>query len=155
MPDPQEAQQVLEALALTGATTVVAAMATDAWQAARTGTARLFHRRGGTLSAIEAQLDGDAEVVDRDEYADAARGDLVGAWKRRLIALLREFPEAGADLQALIEQVGGELPPAQRSWVQNNLATDHGVINAVQHGHQHNFYMDSPPPQDRTGPQSG
>jgi hypothetical protein len=42
MPDPPDAQQVLEALALTGARTVVAAMATGAWQATRTGTARLF-----------------------------------------------------------------------------------------------------------------
>jgi hypothetical protein len=154
MPDPRDAQQVLEALALTGATTVVAAMATSAWEAARSGTARLFHCRGHALSVIEAQLDGDAELVVQDPDTDGARGDLVGAWKRRLTALLREFPDAQADLTALIDQVRGDLPPAQQSW-QINFAGDHGIVNAVQSGNQYTFYMDSPNPQDRPGPQAG
>jgi hypothetical protein len=105
--------------------------------------------------AVEAQLDGDAEVVEQDEDADGARQDLVGHWKRRLTALLREFPETETDLTALIDQVRQELPPAQRGWLQTNLAADHGVVNAVQHGNQYTFYMDSPNPQNRTGPETG
>jgi hypothetical protein len=152
MLDPRDAQQVLDVLALTGATTLVAAMATDAWRTTRTGAARLFHRRGRALSAIEVQLDGDAELVEQD---DDARQDLVGPWRRRLIALLHEFPEAEAELTALIDQVRRELPPAQRDWVQTNLATGHGVVNAVQHGNQYTFYMDSPDSQGRRSPEAG
>jgi len=134
MPDPQEAQQMLEALALTGATAVVAAMATDAWQATRTGTARMFHRRGRPLEVIEAQLDGDAAVVEQDEDTDGARRDLAGPWKRRLVALLREHPDAEADLWALIGQVRKELPEAQQSWVQTNIARHGGQVFAAQGG---------------------
>jgi hypothetical protein len=116
VPDAQEAQQVMETLALSGATAVVAAMATDAWQATRRGMARLFSRRGGAVPAVEAQLDGDAEIVERDEDTDGARQDLVGPWRRRLLALLREFPEAQADLTTLIEEIRGQLPQAEQNW---------------------------------------
>ncbi len=149
MPDAQEAQQVMETLALSGATAVVAAMATDAWQATRRGMARLFSRGGGAVPAVEAQLDGDAEIVERDEDTDGARQDLVGPWRRRLLALLRQFPEAQADLMVLIEQIRGELPQAEQNWVQANLARGHGIVNAVQHGTQYTFYMDSGNPEGR------
>lgn len=159
MTDPQDAQAVVEALALTGATTVVAAMATEAWQATRTRTARLFHRQGRAASAVEAQLDGDAELVRSEDDPDGARRDLVGPWKRRFAALLRELPESEADLRALIDDVSGELPVTRRVWLQNNTADDHGVVNAVQHGNQYTFYMDAPAPgrpaQDGSGAGSG
>ena len=116
----------MTALAMTGATTIVAAMATNAWQGARAGAARLFHRRGHALAAIEAQLDGDAAIVQQDADADGARQDLVGPWTRRLAALLREHPEAEADLRALLAEVRTQLPDAQRGWVQTNLARDGG-----------------------------
>ena len=48
-----------------------------------------------------------------------------------------------------------ELPPAARSWVQAVVARDHAIINAVQHGSQYTFYMDSPGPQDPAGTQAG
>jgi hypothetical protein len=155
MPDPQDAQQMLEALALTGATTVVAAMATDAWQAARARTVRLFHHRTHDFPAVEAQLEGDAVVVARDEDAEAARQELVGPWRRRLVALLREDPDAAAELTALIHEVRRELPQAQRSWVQTNTAHGHGIVNAVQHGSQHNYYPDSAPPERHRGTATG
>lgn len=79
----------MTALAMTGATTIVAAMATSAWQTTRAGTARLFNRGGHDLPAIEAQLDGDADIVAEDDDTDGARQDLVGPWRRRLTALLR------------------------------------------------------------------
>ncbi|MGI5329345.1 hypothetical protein [Actinomadura nitritigenes] len=159
MTDPQDAQAVVEALALTGATTVVAAMATEAWQATRTRTARLFHRQGRAASAVEAQLDGDAELVGSEDDPDGTRRELVGPWKRRFAALLRELPESEADLRALIDDVRADLPVAQRVWLQNNTADDHAVVNAVQHGNQYTFYMDTPGPghraRDRSGAASG
>lgn len=146
---------MVEALALTGATTVVAAMATEAWQATRTRTARLFHRQGRAASAVEAQLDGDAELVGSEDDPDGARRDLVGPWKRRFAALLRELPESEADLRALIDDVKRDLPVTQRVWLQGNTAGDHGVVNAVQHGNQYTFYMDAPSPGDRARDRSG
>jgi hypothetical protein len=143
MPDPREAMDTLDALAMTGATTVVAAMATDAWRAVRDRIAQLFHRHGYDRQAIEAQLDGDAQLVELDEDADGARQDVVAPWKRRLTALLREFPEAQADLADLIDRVRDELPAAGQTWIQANLARDHGIVNAVQHGNQYTFYMDA------------
>src|ERR1700722_9551583 len=117
MTSPQDAQQVMEALAMTGATTLVAAMATSAWQSARTGVARLFHRGGRALPAIEARLDSDAEIIKQAEDPDGARKDLAGGCKQQLAQLLRESPESAADLAALIDQVRGELPPDQAGWV--------------------------------------
>ena len=119
---------------MTGASTIVAAMATSAWQVARDGVVRLFHGRGHALPGIEAQLDGDAAVVERDEDADGVREDLAGAWKRRLAALLDEHPEAGEDLRALVEQVIGRLPQAQQGPVQANIATQGGQVFAAQGG---------------------
>ena len=46
----------LTTLAMTGAHTIVAAMATNAWESAQAAAARLFHRRGHALEAVEAQL---------------------------------------------------------------------------------------------------
>jgi hypothetical protein len=143
------------ALAMTGATTVVAAMATSAWQATRTGTARLFRHRGTTQqAAIEAQLDGDAAVVEEDQDPNGARQDLVGPWARRLAALLRERPEAETDLRALMDQVSRELPRAQQSWVMANIATNGGQVFAVQGGGSVNVQqappVPSPPPTPGT-----
>ena len=140
------------ALAMTGASTIVAAMATSAWLAARDGVVRLFHRHGHTLPAIEAQLDGDAEVVERDENADGAREDLAGAWKRRLAALLNEHPEAAADLRVLVELVAGQLPQARQGWVQTNIARQGGQVFAAQGGNVVVHRVAGPSPQ---APMSG
>jgi hypothetical protein len=121
-------------LAMTGASTIVAAMATSTWQVARDGVVRLFRGRGHTLPAIEAQLDGDAAIVERDENADGAREDLAGGWKRRLVVLLNEHPEAKEDLRALVEQVVEQLPRARQGWVQTNIARQGGQVFAAQGG---------------------
>jgi hypothetical protein len=80
MPDPQDAQQALEALALTGATAVVTAMATDSWQAIRARTLELFrrHRPSRGTAGIEADLDG-AGAAQRAAAPAAARQTLVGS----------------------------------------------------------------------------
>jgi hypothetical protein len=146
VPDPRDALGTLDVLAMTGATTVVAAMATDAWQDVRDWTARLFHRRGYDRKAIEAQLDGDARLVELGGDTDDARQDFVGPWRRRLAALLLEFPEAETDLADLIERARDELPVTRQTWIQTNISMDHGITNAVQHGSQYTFYMDGGKP---------
>ncbi|WP_328791615.1 MULTISPECIES: hypothetical protein [unclassified Streptomyces] len=143
MPDLHEAQQLLETLALTGATTVAAAMGTDAWQATRGWTAGLFHRRGHDLAEVERQLDNDAALVAGEE-ADSARSELVGPWRRRLLALLREDPEAVKELLELIDQIRNRLPNAAPGMTQNIKASDHAIVNVVQNGNQENRFMDTP-----------
>ncbi|MDH6118662.1 hypothetical protein [Kitasatospora sp. GAS204B] len=143
MSDLHEAQQLVETLALTGATTVAAAMGTDAWQATRGWTARLFHRRGHDLGEVERQLDNDAALVTGGE-ADAARSELVAPWRRRLLALLREDPQAVEDLQELIDLVRDRLPAAAPGMTQNVTASGHAIVNVVQGGDQHNRFMDTP-----------
>lgn len=150
MPDPQDTQQLLEALALTGATTVVAAMATEAWQAARTGTTRLFHHGGqAQQDAVEARLNANAALAARAPDMDRARQGLVPVWQLELEELMRRHPDAAGELQALVDQVQAELPRTQKDWVQTqtNIARDHGIVYAVQHGTQHINYMDSPNPR--------
>lgn len=121
------------ALAMSGATTLVAAMATSAWEATRSAAGRMFRRRGQDQQAvIEAQLDGDADLVEQDEDAAGARRDLIGPWTRRLAALLSEHPETQAELRALIEEAHKELPAAQQSWVQCNTVENGGTIYALQ-----------------------
>jgi hypothetical protein len=114
-------EQELATLAMTGATTVVAAMATGAWESTRDGVARLFHRHGQEqVQAIAAQLDGDAAMVERAADQGEAREGLAGGWRLRLAELLREHPEAAAELRAQIEAVARQLPQAVESYTQYN-----------------------------------
>jgi hypothetical protein len=130
--------EVAAELAGAGGSALVGAMATDAWQAARSGVARLF-RRGGPerQSAIEAQLDGNAALVVQAEDAAAVRRSLVPVWRLQLEALLRQCPEVEEELRALVVQVREALPPPQQSWVQTNIARDEARQNIVQHGTLH------------------
>ncbi|WP_331735780.1 hypothetical protein OG333_37520 (plasmid) [Streptomyces anulatus] len=137
--------QEIEALALTGATTIVAAMATDAWTTARNRVAALFHRRNPDLQAqIEAQLDANSAFVAQDQNVDRSRRALIGLWQLELQRLLSADPGAADDLSTQTAEIQSELPAALQEWVQHNTARDHGVVNAVQHGTQHVHYMDSP-----------
>src|SRR5581483_9272505 len=70
--------EVAAALAEAGGSALVGAMATDAWQATRSGVARLFGRDGSARrAAIEAQLDGNAALVAQAEDPDEVRASLV------------------------------------------------------------------------------
>lgn len=153
MPDPTSA------LAMTAATTVVAAMATSAWQETRTRLAALFHRRGAAgQSEIEARLDDDARLVADDDDPDSARQDFRASWTRRLQALLREHPEAFQDVEDFVAAVRPRLPQPQQNWMMTVIARDHGTAYGVQGG---NIYVDhhgsrAPlPPVSPSEPQPG
>ncbi|MFF3674652.1 hypothetical protein ACFYYS_11775 [Streptomyces sp. NPDC002120] len=130
-------------LAMTGATTVVAAMATSAWEGTRERVVALFHRRGDERSTVlQAQLDGDAELVTGEsDDTDGVRNDLVRLWARRIGALLREHPETADELRALIEEVS--VPPAAQEWSQHITAHAGGSAFGAQgpgssvHVHHH------------------
>jgi hypothetical protein len=142
-------------LAVAGATTIVSAMATDAWHAVRGGVLRLFRGHGQSRSTIEEQLDEDAELVERDEDPDAARGDLAGLWRRRLARLLAESPDAADDLSALIEQAGALLAPEQTAWVQNNIALQGGRTYGAMGGNVIHYETMPVRPEPRRAGESG
>lgn len=129
--------EALATLAMTGATTIVAAMATQAWQATRVGVLQLFHRDQTQQTSIAAQLDGDDVLVTQDSDADGARRALVPSWKLRLEKLLRQHPDAADELRALMAEVQAELPQPQQRWVQNNTSHDRGTVFAVLGGNLH------------------
>lgn len=127
---------MLEAIVTAGATTLVAAIATDAWQTARSGVARLFGRRDRDQEAIvEAQLDGDAALVAAAEDTEQTRQVLVALWQLKLGQFLQQHPDADDDLQGLIDQIRGALPQEQKDWAQK-------VQNNVVHGGQGFFAQD-------------
>lgn len=125
MPDP------VTTLAMTGASTIVAAMATDAWQAARSAIVRLFSKGGGSLGeASRDRLDRAAAEVEAADLADrdAIRERLLSMWQVRLADLLEEYPDAGGELRRVIDDLRGRLPRAQQTWVQQVTAAGQGSV---------------------------
>lgn len=145
-------EDALATLAMTGATTVVAAMATSAWDAARTGVLRLFGRGAAEPAAIEAQLDGNNALVARAEDGERARQSLVGSWRLQLEELLQQHPDVAGELQDVVADVQAKLPQTQQFWVQNVIARDHGHAYGAMHGNV-NVYHAAPgqvqPPKPR------
>lgn len=147
-------EQEVAALAMTGATTIVAAMATGAWETARNATVALYRRYvPDQQRAVEGQLDRSAGRVERADDIDGERGRQLPRWQDELEDFLQQNPQAASELEAVIDRIRQDLPAAQQSWAQTNIAREHGIVNAVQHGNQHNYYMDSPPGTDTVNSQ--
>jgi hypothetical protein len=133
--------ELVTALAASGATAMVQAMATDLWERVKDGFGRLFGRgdQGRGLRAV-ARLE-EAAVRLRaagDGAAQAAvEEELVAAWRVRLTDLLEEEPAAVDELRELVSAVQAELPAAQQTWVQHNVARDGGTTYGVQGGNQY------------------
>jgi hypothetical protein len=114
----------LMALASIAGSTVVAAAATDAWEAARRGFARLLGRGDPNrtkvtelrLAETHAQLAGAAGAD-----LESARTALEAQWVTRLADLLEEDPGAEAELRGLVEEIRAALPGGVVS------AADHAV----------------------------
>jgi len=125
-------------LAVKAGTALIGAAVTDAWQSARTGVVRLFGRAGSRRQEVaEAWLDEDAAALDRANPAerDDLRSLLVRVWRQRLADLLAEFPDAREELEALVDQMQSNLPAAQQSWMQTNIAGRDAYV--VQRGNQY------------------
>ncbi|WP_329166124.1 hypothetical protein OG709_12795 [Streptomyces sp. NBC_01267] len=140
----------LTALAEAGAAAVVAAMATDVWQGTRSAVLALFQRTDRTgradrarRAAIEAQLDGNAALVQRAVLPDAdeIRRSLFGFWALELAALLRRDPSCREALARLAAEVAAALPDDRRTFTfeQTNIVHGSGSVFAVQHGDQHAY----------------
>lgn len=102
-----------EVLAQTAGTTVVALMATDAWQRTREGVVALWRR----VRPVQADEIGTALEETREEILVARReGDSEGAedlerdWRRRLRRLLAADPSIAQDLEEVLAQARASLP---------------------------------------------
>ncbi|ANJ05538.1 hypothetical protein [Streptomyces parvulus] len=125
----------LAAVATAASTTLVAAMATDAWGAARSGLLRLFRRgEGPEEGAMAALLESEAALVAEAEDAEAARRQLAPAWRLRLEQFLRAHPEVADEVRELTRRLEDELPARERHWVQHVEARDHGQAFGAQGG---------------------
>jgi hypothetical protein len=127
----------LDQLAKAGSMMLVGAMATEAFDVARAGIARLFRRfKPGKEDALAEQLGEDGELVD--EAADAERPEvrakLAPSWELRLRRLLEEHVDAEPDLRELVARLESAMPGPQQNWVQTNIARDHATVYAAQGG---------------------
>ena len=122
--------ELLMQLASSGATTLVASAATDLWQQARVGFARLFGRGDLAREAqAEVRLDGLAAALEEANLnaRDTVRERLLPAWQTRLADLLEDDTRAAEILRGLCDELRARLPEPQRQWVQNIVATETGA----------------------------
>ncbi|MFJ9621492.1 hypothetical protein [Streptomyces sp. NPDC101181] len=125
----------LAAVAAAASTTLVAAMATDAWGAARSGLVQLFRRdEEPEQGALVTLLESEAALVARAGDPEAARRQLAPAWQLRLAQFLQAHPEVADELRELTRRLQEELPAQQRQWVQHVEAHDHGQAFGAQGG---------------------
>ena len=94
----------LVALASAAASTLVSAMASDAWQAVRSRLGKLLGRGDQNAEkSVLATLDEDAQsMADAGSAAPTLSGDLAAQWTVRLRDLLRADPDAAAAVRELM-----------------------------------------------------
>jgi hypothetical protein len=138
--------ETLTALGALAGNTVVAAAATDAWEAARRGFARLLGRGDPARTEMaEQRLTETREQLTGAEGEDLeqARAALAQRWAARLADLLDEHPDAEADLRGLVKEIQAALPAGMVSAADhavaagrdvNISATSGGVAAGVIHG---------------------
>lgn len=102
----------LATLVTSGATSVVASMASDAWSAMRSRIVGLLRRGSATqedADGVESAMDAEQrEAIAAWEGGDqAVIADLEAAWRTRLRRLLLEDPSASAALRELIADGSG------------------------------------------------
>lgn len=120
-------------LAGTAGTTIVALLATDAWEKTKTAVAGLWGKvhpqRAETVAAelVEARADLLAARAGGDTDTEQA---LIGEWQSRLRRLLAADPAVAGELRRLL----GDLTPAQpggtQVWTGNVTMTATGSGNA-------------------------
>ncbi|MFC4035949.1 hypothetical protein ACFO3J_31465 [Streptomyces polygonati] len=115
--------------------TLVALMATDAWQATREGISRLWRRvQPGRADILVAELEADREEVLAARTADDQEtlSELRAQWQGRFRRLLAAHPDLAVELRELFDELaplGGEAVP-----VITQRATASGQARVYQAG---------------------
>jgi hypothetical protein len=137
--------EALVGLAALAGNTVVAAATTDVWEAARRKFARLLGRGDPKKEQLaDKRLEETREQLAgvSGQELEQARAELGRVWQVRMADLLEEDPDAGAELRALVEEIGAQLPGAVSAADHSvaaggnvNVRADRGgVAAAVIHG---------------------
>ncbi|MFY1691106.1 hypothetical protein [Plantactinospora sp. WMMB782] len=127
-------------LATAGATALVTAVATDAWDGVKTGFARLFGRGDAERTAVaQRRLERvENELVGRSgAELEAARDEIASQWRGRLADLLEDHPEAAGELQKLVTAAALASPAAESSIVVGGdavVVADRGSAAAMTMG---------------------
>ncbi|WP_189952153.1 hypothetical protein [Streptomyces alanosinicus] len=106
-----------EVLAQTAGTTVVALMATDAWQRTREGVVALWRRvRPAQADEVDTALEETREEIltARREGDSAGANDLERDWRRRLLRLLAADPSVARELEEVLAEARASLPENER-----------------------------------------
>jgi hypothetical protein len=110
--------------------TVVTAMATDAWQSTRDLVVGWWRRtRPGRVDTVEAELEeARRELIAARQARDTAtESDLVVEWTARFRRLLREDPELAQAMRQLLADEAGEGARADAGDVLQKVnVRDHG-----------------------------
>jgi hypothetical protein len=116
----------ITSLAATGGATLVAAAATDAWQHAKAGFARLFGR-GDRAREVAAARRLDTLASEVEQVPPAQRAELLQRlrddWRVRLADLIEDDPTIAEALRPLVEQIRALLPAPQQQWVVQQTVT--------------------------------
>lgn len=160
----------LSILAMTGASTIVAAMATSAWEATRDKAAALFRWRRAAVregevspevAVVRAELEASAAQVRCATEPEGARAEQTEVWRRRLVDLLGQERDAAAELANLIEieEARARLKPAdpEPPTYQQNITVSGGgtAYGAVGPGSGVYVYGHTPPQPPASRPTGG
>ncbi|WP_433357930.1 hypothetical protein ACQPYV_12735 [Micromonospora saelicesensis] len=144
----------LAGLGASAAAVLVQAAATDVWQGARSGFARLLGRGDPRReTAAVWRLDALAAEVEQAPPAqrDQVRARLLPAWQTRLSDLVEEDPVTADGVRDLRDELVTRLPTAQQQWIQHITATASGATaQGVMFGSIVNH--PTPPEADPSGP---
>lgn len=117
------------------ASALVGAMATDAWEWAKTSFARLF---GGDdparAEAVERRLEEsrvELEGLSGQELVQA-RSRLEAAWQARLSDLVEEVPDVGTRIETLVKEVAARVPQTTIGPIQQHAVAFDNAQQAVQ-----------------------
>jgi hypothetical protein len=109
----------MDPIALAAGTALVGAIATDAWQGARTGLVAVWHRvRPEQAEAVDAELaETRAQVLAARQAGETdTEQTLVADWQLRIQALLRANPAVADELRRLLDtQLAPALGAEERS----------------------------------------
>jgi hypothetical protein len=121
----------LVALTVRAGRMVVDVAATDEWETAQCALAKLLGRGDANQVRLTEQ-----RLADTREQLIGAAGTndgpirmaLAARWAGRLADLLEEYPDAGGELQALLDEIGA-VPGAEMASASNHAVFANGVVS--------------------------
>lgn len=129
--------EALSALAGAGATALVGAVATDAWDVTKNRFARMLGRgdKSRELAVAERLEVTRAQVTEAGPQAQQVRLRQEAEWTVRLETVLAEHPHLADELSALVAEIGpGGGSRSEGSVVQHANAYDNAQQSVVGHG---------------------